>query len=283
MEPMKAAVFTEIDGIKIVTAIVDPVPDPEATLEMARIEVAARGYRSRFDDLIRRGKDLDPNDREASKELKRDVTQYAFDQAIAIRDHARSNPVYFSYVPNEELLQHDRAYELKKKLRSLKKNERLALSGAIIEDNRGRSYYRKREDRWVETEIKSLSETKPEGCIWREGLTDAQHREIDEQREIDRIAKLTLTERRIQAAMEIEMAAKNCASMRSTLEIKGDNDALKKARDQFERLKAEIIERYHLEDESGASNERRQHEDPEREADSTDRCRDTRESPKGGE
>lgn len=247
MGPLKAAVIKEIDGIKVVTAIVDPIPDPEATLELARLEIATQGYQDRWDDLIRRGRQIDLENTQEVETLKRDVARYAYDRSNAIKAHARSNPVYFPHVPDEELLSHEQAFEFEKKIKALKQNEYLTVHGEIFEDNRNRKYYHKQKTRWYELQITRITEVKPDGYIWENDLTPLQLAEINAQKENDRIGNLTEIQRQNQAAFEVEAAAKVCADMRSTLEIKGDMDALDKARHQFELLKAEIIKRYKLE------------------------------------
>lgn len=243
---MKAISYQDEDGIRLVIGIAKPTMDPEASLERARIEVAANGYQARFAELVGRNKGLDHDEIGAVDELKRDVARYAIEFAAAVRDHAARNPVYFQHVNNEVLVDDETADKLEKRLAGLGRGERLTPDGAVIFDNRGRVYYCKNDGVWCEGRIKNLSEVKPEKCIWQEDLSDGQIGEIQRQKEQARIDNLSLMERKAIVEMEIEMAAKHCAEMRSTLEVKGDDNALDKARRQFELLKAEIIERYKL-------------------------------------
>ena len=281
MTPRRAVTYVEIDGIKCVTGVTDPIPDPEATLELARLEIAAQGYKNRFDDLILRGKAPKPDDTETFAVLKRDVTRYALEHARAVRDYARANPVYFPHVPGERLVEPSQADEVEAKLKTLGKHERLTVDGTVIPDNRGRAYYHEQGGVWHRTQISTIGQTKPAGCRWEADLGEADLREIQYQEERQRIEKLTLTERRIQAAMEIEMAAKSCANMRSTLEIKGENNALAIARDQFEKLKLEIIQRYNLTENGDSNGGRNKDVDPNRQADRGNRSPGTKTDGRG--
>lgn len=249
---MKAVGYREVDGIRLVTEITSPTVDPEASLERARIEVAASGYQARFDDLVARGKHLDHTDDKAVAELKQDVAQYAFEHSIAVRGYATSHPIYFEHVNNEMLVHEDIANRLQDKLKKLNKNERLTIDENVIQDNRGRVYYYKEKGVWFKLKINRISQVKPEQCTWKEGLNACDIDEIRRQEDEAKINSLSLEERRTIANTEIEMAAKRCAQMRSVLEIKGDTGALDKAREQFERLKSDIIKRYKL---SGDSND----------------------------
>ena len=260
MQDMRAVSYKEIDGIKIVLGVGDPVTDPEATFELARLAVASRGYRDKFHDLIKRGKSISADDVAAIAQLKRDVVRHTLDQQLAVRDHARAHPVYFAHVPGETLVTVDHGQELEEKLRAAKPHERLTLEGFIIKDNRGKVCYCKQDGRWKSQKIERLGDNLPDGYTWAEDMSDLDLKEIKAQHERDYIDNLPLEDRRIQAALEIEMRAKNCADLRSTLEIKGESRALEIAREQFEKLKAEIIKRYKLDNEAdgGCDGETRQ-------------------------
>lgn len=105
----------------------------------------------------------------------------------------------------------------------------------ILPDYRGKTFFEKVGDAWVENNVSELGLDKKESEILQDDLTIEQSGEIAEQNETERIDKLTADEKTVEFNGRIGGVLGQAATVRSELEIKGVDsaDALTQSQDFY--------------------------------------------------
>jgi hypothetical protein len=110
-----------------------------------------------------------------------------------------------------------------KKLASLKKHERLTIEDVVILDWKGTQYHIKTGSIWKKEEIATIGKALPKGAILPDNLTQSQQSEIANQREVERIASLTLEQRAAEKKARLEATADETDRLSRRAQIQGIN------------------------------------------------------------
>jgi phage gpG-like protein len=158
------------------------------------------------------------------------------------------NVVYSKPGPNAEWIEDDAAAALVALAKTCGEYEKLSADGtAKIPDYRGTEYWQNQGGKWKKIKIEKLGVALPAGTILDNDLTHDQRDEIAVQRENERIAALSPTEKdnekqnRIKAALHGAAIKKQEADIEA--EISGEPSAFDAAA-WFQEQKAEIEAKY---------------------------------------
>lgn len=102
-----------------------------------------------------------------------------------------------------------------------------------ISDYRGETVWKKISGKWQQRAILKIGDEPKAGEILASALTENQQSEIKEQLNAERIAGLNSAAKIAEKTAMIDNAMSQAVSMRSSLEIAGDNQALKKSQDWY--------------------------------------------------
>ena len=112
----------------------------------------------------------------------------------------------------------------------------IALDGSMVEDNRGRVYFRKVSGKWTRTLIIKLGDKIPSDATLEGDLTEAEFNEY----EIGRVSDLPTAEREKEKQKALTGALIASKNLRGELEIKSDPDALGKSQEMYQEREAKI-------------------------------------------
>jgi hypothetical protein len=102
-----------------------------------------------------------------------------------------------------ELIDDEAAMVIQEKLAGKGNNQQLLDSGEYIADFRGVEYWvKKKSGVWGKGTVGAIGVSLPAGAVLPDHLTDGQQREIEDQREAERVAALTPEQRAEEAARE---------------------------------------------------------------------------------
>jgi hypothetical protein len=166
---MKSVRFSEIDGYKVVYGVLHQSIDPEETRS-----AIANELKIPLDDVVEQ------------ENLDQLIEQYG---------------IYHKPEPGELYVTDEKGSEIDAQFQALKEHELLTLKDEaipkceIIPDWKGTKYHLKIDDIWAEGEITVIGTSMPEGSILPDDLTEAQRKEITEQKESARVAALEPEER----------------------------------------------------------------------------------------
>ena len=153
------------------------------------------------------------------------------DKTLALR---REHAVYFEPRRGEVIKTAAEVDALAVKVKARKLGTVIALDGSVIEDNRGRVFYRKAGGKWGRTHIVRLGDPVPKDAVLDQNVTDTQRNEIER----DRVSALSATEKATERERAMQGALNMAADMRSRLEIQSDSKALAKSKAAYE---AEVV------------------------------------------
>jgi hypothetical protein len=115
------------------------------------------------------------------------------------------NAIYFNLISEKgEYVEDVEGEEIRALLGGREEKELLKRDKTIIKDNRNRTYWEFKNDKWKDTTVKKLDKEIPVGAIWEEDLTEEQKEEINAQKEKDRIKNLTKEEKEAEKKMALE-------------------------------------------------------------------------------
>jgi hypothetical protein len=154
-----------------------------------------------------------------------------------------SQAVYFSPRPGEEIIEPTEVFTLSEKVKALKSNEVLLRDGTVKPDFVGKSYWKKGASGWAKNTITEIGKKIPTGGKLPEDLTGDEQTEISEQLNLERIGKLSISDKESEKLGVIDGLAGQAATMKSKLEIQSDSQALQKSQDWYnaEVLKIEEV------------------------------------------
>jgi hypothetical protein len=247
---MKNVHFETIGTRAVLTAVAAPTIDPEATkaavapslaasaewerIKSVRLKIAAARKEARDKAILAR------DAYETGNEAK--VTQYTAESEAAaaripaleeelkplIADYEKKretlfleNPAYFSPGPGAVQVSDDEAADFETKLAALKEHEMLTLEGEILPDYRGVEYWKKQGSAWVKTKIEEAGVPLPQGSVLPDNLTEAQHTEIDAQKEAARIAAMTPEQKAAEIQTALDALADEAARLEKRAQIQG--------------------------------------------------------------
>jgi hypothetical protein len=255
---LKTLLWSEIDSHKIIVGFDLPVVDPESTknkimpLFLDTDETRAVDEKSREMEPVRKALTDAKKARRDALKSKDTVSAAKHQNVIDIREEQLSqlndelivllasaevkrqdlyneNLQYFETKKGEEIIE-DTDERIGKFL-LLGKGEKLNTDGVVIKDNRGVQYIKNGK---IET-VSSLG-AEPDGTLVSELTAD----EI----EVLRIKSLSDEDKAKEFEALKSSAAIESASMKATLEIQGDADALKKAQSYYAEKVKEIDKKY---------------------------------------
>ena len=219
-----------------------PVLDPEATRARARSVVSTSPEARKVLTLLR--------DLRTSGKLSTEDAQILTDArtvlAKKISEESRARPIYFDTIPNEINVPGEVAADLKNLFNRRPPFSALLLDGSVIPDHRGRAFWFRHatEGFWVSDVVNALGANKPGFSAWVEDLKPSELAEICEQKENDRLANLTPDEKAVEKSAALLSARRAAASMRSDMEIEGNERALETARLWYQEQVKSIQEKF---------------------------------------
>jgi hypothetical protein len=161
---------------------------------------------------------------------------------LSLDDLFRENRVYLLPPPNVELIDNDFAEEMSEKMTycAENKNRKVTTSGVFIDDFRG-DYWVKNGENWETKRIDALGTALPEGYVLEENLTEEQRKEIDAEKEAERIASLTPEQRTGEKQGNLDAAADEAYRLEQRAKIQGTGfDAAA----WYQKRRAEIEAKY---------------------------------------
>jgi hypothetical protein len=204
---MKALNLQIIDGFEIVTSVSKPTIDPVETEE-------------RVNPIL--------SENPALKNTKTLEELYA-DNAVPAHN-----------IPNQKLVEDSEGDEFQTALDKPGDHKKLLSTGETIDDWRNTEYWVKGQT-WTKQKIETLGETLPADGILEEDLTESQRKEIAEEKEIERISKLTPEERATEKQDRLNALKREATLLKSDAEIAGEDfNALA----WFQAKKAEVEAKY---------------------------------------
>ena len=117
------------------------------------------------------------------------------------------------------------------------------MDGQVYGDYRGQTIYQKLNEKWQIIAL-AFGEELPEGAILEQHLTKEQQEEIIAQAEEMRVEALSQTAKNNEKTDLLNSLSQEAATMRSSLEIQCDKDALKKSKDWYKEQSAAIEKKY---------------------------------------
>jgi hypothetical protein len=149
--------------------------------------------------------------------------------------------VYFESANANEFIVNNGDEILVKLNEAVSLNKKLSRDLKMIDDYRGKTFYKKVSGKWIEEKINVLGQKPAEG--FKAELSEAEKLEYAEQKETERIKNLSVSEREKELSQKIDALLSQSITMRSSLEIQGDPEALKKAQEWYllEKGKVEAL------------------------------------------
>ena len=154
------------------------------------------------------------------------------------KDLIVKHAVYFDSVNVNEFIVDNGDEILVKLNEAVSNNKKLTRDLKMIDDYRGKTFYKKVSGKWIEEKINVLGQLPAEG--FKEELTDIENKEYAEQKEVERIKNLSVAEKEKELNQKIDSLLSQSITMRSSLEIQGDAEALKKAQEWYEAEKIKV-------------------------------------------
>jgi hypothetical protein len=162
------------------------------------------------------------------------------------------NAVYFSLRSGKgEYIEDVEGEEIKALLDGREKKELLKRDKTIIKDNRDRTYWELKNNKWKDTAVKKLNKEIPVGSIWEEDLSEVQKEGIKIQKEEDRIKNLTKEEKEAEKRNALEGIIGAAANYKLKLELEIEDRETgygidEKVREFYNEKKAIIDEKYKI-------------------------------------
>jgi hypothetical protein len=166
------------------------------------------------------------------KELEKQLLPLAAEFKNKYAEMIIENAEYFSQQPGNEYISDTDAEEIFTLMAEASEAGQLVtVEKQKVQDDRGKKFWKKSSGTWVKTEITALGEKIPSGAIHEKNLTAEQQAEIAEQIEDERVAALSTSAKNAERTAALESAAVQAGIMKNKLEVQGDSQALKKAKD----------------------------------------------------
>jgi hypothetical protein len=242
----KTVIYQEIDGHKVVIGTSEAAVDPVETAKIVDGYIGADGkhvpgllhetdewkaagtkkdeYAKAYRAMLaaRRANDdgAYKNALTAMENLQEELMPLARALADKLTALRRENAVYFTPRRGEVIKDASDVHAL---VEDIKKT--------AIEDNRGVVFYRKVSKKWQRTTVVRLGDKVPAGAILEADLTDAQQGEIER----ERVGALPAGVKAKEKAKALAKVLTISEKMRSQLEIKGDPEALTKAKERYQK------------------------------------------------
>jgi len=179
--------------------------------------------------------------KDIEKQLKELFTPLTIKQSELILKHA----VYFQPREGEFIMSDSESVEVETAMQqATQAGFLLDITLNQICDYRGLTAWKKTAGKWSSRLITKIGDDLKSGEILAADLTAAQLSEINTQLEAERIAALSAVDNTAEMNRMIESAMSQAVSMRSSLEIAKDADALKKAQDWYNAEVLRIEELY---------------------------------------
>lgn len=150
---------------------------------------------------------------------------------------------YFSLKPDEFYADETEAAEIENLMvEATAAGEVVTKDKTRVKNYVGRVYWKKSGSTWTKAEITRLGDVPASGAIEARDLTENQQAEISDQLEKERIAGLSAQKKAAEKEAVIAGLVARAGLMKSELEVKGDNKALKTSQDWLaaETAKVEI-------------------------------------------
>lgn len=164
------------------------------------------------------------------RQLKELFTPLTIKQSELILKHA----VYFQPKEGEFIIDDAEALAVETAMQqAAQANKLLDDTLKQIADYRGEIAWKKTSGKWQQRTILKIGDEPKSGEILSTGLSEAQQSEIKEQLNAERIAGLNSAAKIAEKTAMIDNAMSQAVSMRSSLEIAGDSQALKKSQDWY--------------------------------------------------
>lgn len=168
-----------------------------------------------------------------------------------LKELTQSNAVYFQPKSGETIITDTEAATLTTALQSAAQNDCfLALNSdgsySEIEDNRGKTVWLYSKKSWSSRDITKIGDTLASGEIFTADLTASQIAEITAQKETERVAALTKTQKAEEKSAALASLVSQAAAKKSELEITGSTsaDALAQAQAWYSEQAALIETKY---------------------------------------
>lgn len=168
--------------------------------------------------------------KEIEKQLKELFTPLTIKQSELILKHA----IYFQPKEGEFIMSDAEALTVETAMQKATQSGKLLdINLKEIADYRGEIAWKKTSGKWQQRTILKIGDEPKSGEILSTGLSEAQQLEIKEQLNAERIAGLSTADKLAEKNRMIDAAMSQAVSMRSSLEIVKDNQALKKSQDWY--------------------------------------------------
>lgn len=270
---MKTILKQTIDGHEIITNVLDAggLIDPVATQKIVNIKMkdtdtykAIEDVKKQIQTYVYQASQAKNNSKMAKtpnekkkhwedfklrcgqiKELEEQLKPLAVEIQQLNKEMIIEHAVYFTPGPGEEIIDDNKADEITALMVDATANNQLIKSDlTVVDDYRGKTYWKKLTDGWKKQEILKLGDVPKSGYIEDKNLTVEQKSEISEQLEKERIAALSSMEKEAEKLIVIAELKMQAVTMRSSLEIDGDPDALEKAREWLNEEVAKVEIKY---------------------------------------
>lgn len=259
---MKTVLYNVIDGLKIITGFALPTVDPvetnrivdgytdeqgefhpgkiHETPEHQAAEAKKAEFYQAINDLKSAAVAKDEvkyrNALEAMKVRQEELRPLARARAEKIIALRLQNAVHFEPRTGEVIMAAAEADERLEAIQNAPQGTLIALGGSIVEDNRGKVFFRRISGKWGRTHIVKLGDKIPSGAILEQDVTETQRTEIER----DRVRALPEELRMKEREKVLSLVLKSAGAMRSDLEIQGDPDALQKSQDWYQAERARL-------------------------------------------
>jgi hypothetical protein len=222
---MKTKYKYDIDGHTIISHISNPAFDPEETKKI----------------IVQKLKKEMPQ--KSIKEIEMLLEKMPKKEA----EKLYNENLFFRTGGEAELIEDNKAAQINEKLRSKGKNKLLLNNGDFISDYRDTEYHIKTKGKWKKEKIERIGIDLPAAAVLEENLTIEQHEEINNQKETERIASLSL----IDKAKELEQKLRALAN--EAVQKSGAAELLGEAFDKkvwFNSIKTELQSKYKITDQA---------------------------------
>jgi hypothetical protein len=259
----------EIDGFRIVRSFDAPPVDPMATKrvvnklivetdEFKKIKSAGAKMRDLYQkrskqlrrlvdfSTVKTGASEVKALRDSVKKIEQDIVQISkLIEELQPAMKKRQKEIYNkhlvrSIIPGCEEVVDSVAEKLSEKLSKLGRGQFLTVDGKSIDDHRGKTYYHKRGEKWDDVLVSRLDHEIPADAKFNPELTEADKREIIEQKQKMMVSKMPDSGRLDEKERAKEKAIMDAALMKSGYEIEGRDDPAGDARGWLESRKKEI-------------------------------------------
>lgn len=248
---MKTIIFETIDGHDIIrgtgNVTIEPIETNKIVKELLKetpehqaLEAKKAEYMQAAADRLTAIKSKDNAKYKAAGEAMKTAQAAAIplakDLKAKIVSLRRENAVYFEPRAGEVVRPDEEVKTLLKVIQGRAQGTFIALDGSVVQDNRGKVYFRKVNGKWGGTRILRLGDKVPADAVLDSDMTDTQIREAER----DRVMALPDNVKALEKEKAMGSAINAAADMRSRLEIQSDSDALKKSQKWYRDEAARI-------------------------------------------